>query len=87
MLSCPWLLGEILRWLARPKTVTHPSISPGGRESNSRPSSREPNALTTWWRGVVASVVRRMNEVTLYTSGPVSTGMGDRLWAVYHHDM
>jgi len=32
------------------------------------------------WRGVVASVVRRMNEVTLRRA-PVSTGMGDRLWA------
>jgi len=30
--------------------------------------------------GVVASVVRRMNEVTVL--GPVSSGMGDRLWAV-----
>jgi len=34
-------------WFARPKTVTHPSISRGGRELNSRPSSRESNALTT----------------------------------------
>jgi len=40
-------LGEILRWFARPKTVTHPSISSGDRESKSRPSSRESNAVTT----------------------------------------
>ena len=39
-------LGKILQWFARPKTVTHPSISRGGRESNSWPSSRESNALT-----------------------------------------
>jgi len=44
-----WLgwLDEILRWFARPKTVTHPSTSRGGRESNLQPSSRESNALTT----------------------------------------
>ena len=42
-----WWFGEILRWFARPKTVTHPSISRGGRELNPRPSSRESNALTT----------------------------------------
>ena len=30
-----------------PKTVTHPSISRGGWESNWRPSSRKSNALTT----------------------------------------
>jgi len=47
-LSWPGWLGEILRWFARPKTVTHPSISRGGRESNSRPSSCQSNALTTW---------------------------------------
>jgi len=46
-LSWPRLLGEILRWFACPKTVAHPSISRGGRESNSRPSSRKSNALTT----------------------------------------
>jgi len=37
--------------------------------------------LGPWRRGVVASVVRRMNELSYPTSGPVSTGMGDRLWA------
>jgi len=31
-----------------------------------------------WRRGVVVSGVRRMNEVNAL-SGPVSTGMGDRL--------
>jgi len=31
-----------------------------------------------WLRGAVVSGVRRMNE---RTSGPVSTWMGDRLWA------
>jgi len=36
-------LGEILRWFALPKTVTHPSICRGGRELNPRPSSRESN--------------------------------------------
>ena len=46
-LSWPRWLGEILRWFARPKTVTHPSISRGGRESNPRPSNGESNALTT----------------------------------------
>ena len=40
-------LGEILRWFACPKTVTHPTISRGGRESNSRAPSRESNVLTT----------------------------------------
>jgi len=34
--------------------------------------------MLCWWRGVVASVVRRMNG-SYPTSGPVSTGMGDRL--------
>ena len=46
-LSLPGWLGEILRWFARRKTVTHPSTSRGGRESNSRPSSRKSNAITT----------------------------------------
>jgi len=46
-LSWPGWLYEILRWFARPKTVTHPSTSRGGRESNSRPSSRKSNVLTT----------------------------------------
>jgi len=27
-----WWLGEILRWFARPNTVTYPSISCGGRD-------------------------------------------------------
>jgi len=35
-------IGEILKWITRPKMVAHPS---GGRESNSRPSSRKSNAL------------------------------------------
>jgi len=39
-LSWPGWLGEILRWFARPKTVTHPSISRGW-ESNSQPSFRK----------------------------------------------
>jgi len=40
------------------------------------------DCVTFWRRGVVVSVARRMNEVTLYVgSGPVSTRMGDRLWA------
>jgi len=34
-LSWPRWLGEILTWLARPKTVTHPGVR-GGGESNSR---------------------------------------------------
>jgi len=43
MLSWPgWL-----RCFARPKTVTRPIISCGGRESNSRPTIRKSNALTT----------------------------------------
>jgi len=44
-----WLgwLGEILRWFAHLKTVTHPSICRGGWELNPRPSSREFNAPTT----------------------------------------
>jgi len=46
-LSLPGWLGDILRWFARQKTVAHPSTSRGGRESNSRPSSRKFNALTT----------------------------------------
>ena len=42
--------------------------------------------MHSWRRGVVVRVVRRMNEV-IYTSGPVSTGLG---WVtifgwVYHH--
>ena len=37
----------IPRCFARPKTITHPSTSCGGRESNSRPSSRKSKALTT----------------------------------------
>ena len=45
-LSWPVWLGEILGWFARPKTAIHPSISRDGRESNSRPSNRETNALT-----------------------------------------
>ena len=43
----PGWLGELLRWFVRPKTVTHTSISRGGREPNSQPSSRESNAITT----------------------------------------
>ena len=35
-LSWPGWLDEILRWFTRPKTVTHPSMSHGGLESNSR---------------------------------------------------
>jgi len=46
-LSWPGWLGEIPRSCTRPKTVIHPSSSRGGRESNSRPSSRKSNALTT----------------------------------------
>jgi len=44
-----WLgwLGEILKWFTRPKTVTHPSTSRGGGESNSRPLSRMSDALST----------------------------------------
>jgi len=36
-----WLrwFGEISRWFTRPKMVTHPSTSGGGRESNLRPLS------------------------------------------------
>jgi len=33
-LSWPGWLGEILRWFARPKTVTRPSICHGGQELN-----------------------------------------------------
>ena len=44
-LSCPGWLGKISTWFVRPKTITHPSISGDGRESNSRPLSRESNAL------------------------------------------
>jgi len=39
-LSWPGWLGEILRWFVGPKTVACPSISRGGRKSNSEPSSR-----------------------------------------------
>ena len=46
-LSWPGWLGEILRSFFRTKTVTHPSISRGDQESNSRPSSHKSNALTT----------------------------------------
>jgi len=46
-LSGPAWLGEIPRWLAHLTTATYPSISRGRRESNSRPLSRESNALTT----------------------------------------
>jgi len=38
-LSWPGWLGEIPRWFSHTKMVTHPSISCGGEESNSRPSS------------------------------------------------
>jgi len=37
-LSWPRWLGEIPTWFARPKTVTHPSTSPGRLELNSQPS-------------------------------------------------
>ena len=46
-LSWPACLGEILKWFARRMTVAHHSISRGGRESNSRPSIRKSNAITT----------------------------------------
>jgi len=46
-LSWPGWLGEILRWFARPKTVTDPSICHSSRKVNPRPSSHESNALTT----------------------------------------
>jgi len=42
-----WWLGEMLRWFARLKRVTHPITSRGGRESQSQPSSGQSNALTT----------------------------------------
>ena len=51
-----WDKGAELIWVtwlkywggfARPKTVNHPSTSRGGRESDSQPSSRDSNALTT----------------------------------------
>ena len=45
-LSWPGSLCEIPRWFVRPKTVTHPSTSRGGRQSNSRPSSSKSNAIT-----------------------------------------
>jgi len=46
--SGPGWLSEILRWFGRSKTITHPSTSClGGRQSNSQPSSRKSNALTT----------------------------------------
>ena len=41
------LLGGILRWFARPKTVTHPSTSRGGRKSNARSSSHQRNGNDT----------------------------------------
>jgi len=46
-LSWPGWFGEIVRWFSRPKTVNHPNTRCGGRESNSRPSTRKFNALTT----------------------------------------
>ena len=46
-LSWPGWLGKIPRRFARPKTVTHPSISRGGRESNWRSSSCVFSALKT----------------------------------------
>jgi len=39
------------------------------------------NSEQTWQRGVVVSVVRVSYERSYATSGPVSTGMGDHLWA------
>jgi len=50
-LSWTGWLGEILRWFARPNTVTHPSISRGGRGSNSRPPSPKTNVLPLDYRG------------------------------------
>jgi len=52
-LSWPGWLDEIMRWFAHPKTVAHSSISRSIQESNSRPSSRKSNALTTESRAVV----------------------------------
>ena len=46
-LSWPRWLGEILRRLARPTMAIHLSTSHNGRGSNSQPSSRESDALTT----------------------------------------
>jgi len=46
-LSWPSWLGEILRWFAPPEDGHPSSISCGGLESKSRPSSRKSNALTT----------------------------------------
>ena len=46
-LSWPGWLCEILRWFACANTVTHRSTIRGGRESNSRPSSRKSNVITT----------------------------------------
>ena len=43
---CGWL-DEILRWFVCLKTVTHPSSSRSGQESNSRPLTCESNGLTT----------------------------------------
>jgi len=42
---------------------------------------QDANEGISWWCDVAVSVICRTNEVTLRTSGPVSTGMGDRLRA------
>jgi len=49
-LSWPGWFGEIQRWFARPKTVTHSSYS-GVLEMKRRPLSRKSDALTTGQRG------------------------------------
>jgi len=46
-LSWPGWHGEILRWFVCQKTVTHPSTSRRGRESNSRPPNCESNGIST----------------------------------------
>jgi len=49
-LSWPEWLGEILRWFARSKAVTHPSICRGGRKLSRQSSSRESNVLPLYHR-------------------------------------
>jgi len=72
----------MLRWFARLKTVTHPSTSRDGRESNSRPSSRKFNALITrlpshvtqLMRRVAGDVISRASSSSSSSSGSSSDG-------------
>ena len=72
-LSWSGWLGEILRWFGARNHI-HLSISCGGRESNSRPSSRESNDLKAKFHYVILVadlLVRASSLLASYMIGQI----------------